>query len=196
MKLVSVDIETTGLDPSLHEAWEIAIVPICQDREDPDEVAETGPPLLYQLPVNLLHAEQPALEISRYHERAMGVQPGRALRWTGPNGDQRQTEIPIAAAAIEMASVLKGACLVGMSVHFDAGFIAEFFRKTTVASRPPWHHRHLDLGSYAAGAVGAGKALAGLSLADRIPNENVHSALADAEWNVEVYEAIRDGRFS
>jgi DNA polymerase III epsilon subunit-like protein len=195
VRLISVDCETTGLDPLRHEVWEIALVPVCRYPDDPDEVADTGPERLYQLPVNLNAAEPDALKIGGYNDRAMGVQPGRAYRWKPESGTTYE-DIPILGAALEIQQALDGATLLGMSVHFDAGFIHEFLRKVLGRSTsPPWHHRFLDLGSYAGGAERAGRSFASLTLADRIPNLNAHSALDDARWNTEVYHAINDGRF-
>lgn len=201
MRLVSVDIETTGLDPIRHEPWEVAIVPICDAPDDPEVVAETGPERLYQLPVNLLASEPAALEIGGYNARSAGVQPGRCLRLNPENsavpGEGGLWEnLPVRDAAIEIQQALDGATLLGMSVHFDAAFIHEFLRKTLGRStKEPWHHRYLDLGSYVGGFKQAERAFASKTLSDRIPNENAHSALDDARWNVEVFQAVNDGRF-
>ena len=45
----------------------------------------------------------------------------------------------------------------------------------------------------AAGYLGRRSPVGTNKLADFIPNEGAHSALADAEWNVKVYRAIMDG---
>src|SRR5690606_31620533 len=57
------DTETTGLDPRIHQVWEIAIA------------FETGPVQEYQLAHTLEGADPTALEINHYHERARVVPP-------------------------------------------------------------------------------------------------------------------------
>lgn len=173
--IVSVDIETTGLHPKRHETWEVAIVPV-------DDI-KAG--FCYQLPVTLVGADREALDVGRFTERYWCPRPGRAIRrW--PSG--AITSEPLDQVLGRIASALAGAHLLGCSVHFDANFLAELLERANYPAR--WHHRYLDLGSFAGGAWDAKGPLSGRAMADRYPNPEAHDALADAEWNVEVYRNI------
>jgi hypothetical protein len=182
-RIVSIDIETTGLDPTAHETWEITIVPLEGiEGHRPDARC-------YQLPVTLIGAESEALEIGRFGDRYTKPLPGVAVRrW--PSG--ASTTEPLTGVLLWIHEQLRDATLLGCSVHFDASFIAELFRRQGF-NPAPWHHRHLDLGSFTAGAWGAGNALSSLAMSDRIPNPDAHDALADALWNVHVYRSITAG---
>jgi len=180
LKIVSVDIETTGTDPSRHEAWEIAVVPLegIQGRR-PEKRC-------YQIPVTLVGSQYEALKVGDFYGRYTWPRPDAAHRiWD--SGTTTQESLDGAFAWIFRE--LKDAQLLGCSVHFDAAFISELFRRHGFPAMP-WHHRHLDLGSFAGGAWGAKHALSSKAMADRYPNEDAHNALADAEWNVEVYRQI------
>lgn len=179
--LISVDIETTGLDPTRHEAWEIALVRV-PDTDDPDF---TPFECCFHMPVTLIGAESKALEV----------------------GDFKRYEYPVADTAIDITKdttvsspvgnvtallydTLKGNRLMGMSVHFDAAFLEELFRRRGWEPAP-WHHRYLDLGSFAGGAWGYGQPMSSSTLQEHhIPNAHPHTALGDARWNVAVWNAI------
>jgi DNA polymerase III epsilon subunit-like protein len=176
-RLVSVDIETTGLDPQRHEIWEVALVPV-----NPYEDS-----WCYQLPVTLIGASGEALEIGGFSERYGAPGPNFVIRrW--PSGASSPEGLEGALRCIY--NQLNGATLLGCSVHFDASFLAELFRKHGFLDPEPWHHRYLDLGSFAGGAWGVKHALSSKAMSDRYTNANAHDALADARWNVEVYRKI------
>jgi hypothetical protein len=190
-KLVSVDLETTGLNPSVHETWEVGIVPV-----DPD--ART---MHYQfLPENLAMAEPGALKVNDFYE---------AFDWFGdpricrdmlttipedndafdPTHPDRKAFTGAAEACWLMAKELEGATIMGLNPHFGAAFLEVLLNRYGHVAM--WSHRHLDLGSFAAGAWGAKHDLSGAAIRDRIPqDEGLHNAYADAQWNVEVYHSI------
>lgn len=60
--LCFIDTETTGLDPRIHQPYEV-----CWWREDEDE------PNTLRLPHTLEYADQQALNIGRYWERCGAV---------------------------------------------------------------------------------------------------------------------------
>jgi DNA polymerase III epsilon subunit-like protein len=178
MNIVSVDIETTGLNHRRHEVWEAALVPI--------NPAFTNDCWCYQLPITDAGAEDAALKVGGFGERY--TNPGAGLvtrRW--PSGTTSVEGLP--GALNRMHHELTGATLLGCSVHFDAAFLAELFARHGLTPEP-WHQRYLDLGSFVGGAWGAKAALSSKAMPDRYPNEDAHDALADARWNVEVYKKI------
>lgn len=182
MRLVSVDIETTGLDPTRHETWEVAIVPL-EGRQ-----GRRIDPRGYQLPVSLVGADSKALEVGGFRERYE----------MPPTATISMRHLPNGTGTLELLdeglrwlhTELTDAHLLGCSVHFDAAFLAELFRRHGLGPEP-WHHRYLDLGSYAAGAWGAKKPLSSKAMSDRVPNFDAHNAFSDALWNVQVYNFIR-----
>jgi DNA polymerase III epsilon subunit-like protein len=198
-KIVSVDLETTGLLDT-HEVWEVGIVPTDTGRE----------PLHYQFqPTELEKAEASALVVGRFYERFDWIGDPRLARDMLVQGvikdEEAGTESPsdhkavtgAAEACWRIAKELEGATLLGLNVgSFDAPFLARLLRK--YGHNPTWGHRYLDLGSFAAGAWGAKNTLSGRAITDRleahgVENSEAHNALADAVWNVDAYHAILEG---
>lgn len=163
--LISLDIETTGLDPEVHEAWEVALV----NEEEAEHI--------WHFPVTDLTTASPqALQMNGFYERAHIV----------GEHDSLETQ------AREIARGTVGATFIGFNVAaFDAAFLAKLLCKYGYA--PAWEHRHLELGSFVAGAVGAKHALSSRAVEDMVPrlsDEDPHTALGDARWNMRVYRAV------
>lgn len=100
MTLCYIDTETTGLDPRIHQPYEV-----CFWREDEAQ------PTTYLLPHTLEHADPKALEIGRYFERGMPhalATAGRAL------------------VVRDLAEKLRGVTLVGSNPGFDAAMLTRF----------------------------------------------------------------------
>lgn len=198
-KIVSVDVETTGLTPAYHEVWEVGIVPVDSSREH----------LYYQFqPTDLEKSEPTALRVGRFYERFDWIGDPRFARdmlvegivKDEEDGSERPSGHKAVTGAAEacwrMAKELEGATIMGLNPHFDADHLEALLQKYGHA--PTWGHRYLDLGSYAAGAWNAGNVLSGKAVADRmeahgIVNDEIHNAYADAKWNVNAYQAIREG---
>jgi hypothetical protein len=198
-KIVSVDVETTGLVAGTHEVWEIGVVPVDSGREH----------MYYQFqPTDLEHSEATALQIGGFYTRFDWIGDPRFARDMLVDGvvedEDAGTESPsghkavtgAAEACWRMAKELEGATIMGLNPQFDGAHLTALLKKYGHA--PTWRHRFLDLGSYAAGAWRAKSTLSGKAVADRmeahgIVNDAIHNAYADAKWNVDAYQAIRDG---
>ena len=126
--LAFVDTETTGLDPFLHDAWEIAVI-LRTDGHDTEHTFHIRP--------DLSNAEPKALEINRYHERTA------ADGWAW---DDRET------AARQLYTLLNGAVMVGSNPAFDAEMIAHLFGRYYEQPKP-WHYRTIDVATLAVGAL-------------------------------------------
>lgn len=92
--LVFLDTETTGLDPALHEVWEIAYA------------VETGAISSAFLPHSLRTADPEALALNRYWHRIA----------TGPVGADPGND-PF------LRKIFTGATIVGANPAFDAAFL-------------------------------------------------------------------------
>jgi hypothetical protein len=95
--LCYVDTETTGLDPRIHQPYEV-----CIWREEWEH------PNTFGLPHDLTHADQQALKIGRYWERERTI--GR--------GDHTTARV--------IARHLNGVTLVGSNPAFDAAMLTRF----------------------------------------------------------------------
>lgn len=199
-KIVSLDLETTGLELGKHEVWEVGIVPLDSGKEQ----------IHYQFqPTTLEVAEAPALQVGQFYDRFDWIGDANVARDMTVDAvvkdEDEGTEKPsnhkalIAASAgcWQIAQALEGATLMGLNVgSFDAPFLAAHLRK--YGHSPTWNHRYLELGSFAAGAWGSKVPLSGKAIADRlekhgVQNRGVHNAYNDALWNVDAYNFIRNG---
>jgi DNA polymerase III epsilon subunit-like protein len=163
MAVVFCDTETTGLDPTRHEVWEIAVI------------EEDGTEYSWAMWPDLSVADPNALRINRFYERAAN------LEWAEHSG-----------VAADVARLTAGAHLVGAVPSFDAGFLDPFLRRfgycgawhyhvvcaeTLVAGRlqlpPPWDSQDLSR------QMGVDP--------DQFER---HTALGDARWAKALYDAV------
>ncbi|WP_406325861.1 3'-5' exonuclease [Streptomyces sp. NBC_01617] len=202
--LAFIDTETTGLDPDQHQVWEIAV--IMRHPGQPDWEAH------WQIRPTELHlaqsAEPKALEIGRYHERMVIPNDyfvGQIDAHGRPAGMSHKT------LAYDLTKLLKGAVLVGSNPAFDAAFLRVLLESA------PWHYRTVDIATMAVGHLYGqaytltkqqcdpafyGRAdalleggwrsyeLSRLMGIEPPSKADAHTALGDARWARDVYDAI------
>lgn len=96
--LIFLDCETTGLDPKLHQVWEVAWA------------VNGGPINVLQLPHDLANADPVALRLNGYLDR---VKVGPVdVRLCGPSENH-------------LARILRGSHVVGCNPAFDTAFLRE-----------------------------------------------------------------------
>lgn len=126
--LAFVDCETIGLDPFVHDAWEIAVI-LRADGRDEEHVFRIKP--------DLSNADPQALEINRFHERTSAPD----WRWNEPH-----------IVATRLHYLLEGAVLVGSNPAFDADMIRNLFARY-YGDAAPWHYRTVDIVTLAVGSL-------------------------------------------
>ena len=161
--LIFCDTETTGLDPECDEVWEFAAI---RREEDGSETRH------------------------HYYVRHM-----ERLREHLPESFRADLEsrfdskVALARGAFKslLGNVLRDKPrIVGAAPWFDAAFLAQYVT-------PCWSHRLIDVETLAAGR--AGRLMDGLADAAAsfgIENPAAHSAMADAETAMRVYDAVMD----
>lgn len=144
-QLVVVDVETSGLNPEIHEVVECSWWNL--------DTGERGTFIpSHMVSAVLARADIEALRINRYLDRIAG-QPQ----------DHRQDELRRLHAQFfsdwdEDSDPETGQIrhvLAGSNPAFDAAFLAKLFRQheETDHDLTPWHHRLLDLSAYACGVL-------------------------------------------
>lgn len=186
--LASVDLETTGLEPERHDAWEIAVV----HRDSDGLVSEH---LWQKRPSEqaLLEADPEALRISRYHERF--AVPVGAVAFDMAHGNT----LTLGELTKQIHELLEDAVLIGSNV---GAFDAAFLRRMLGGS--PWHYRPVCVATLAAGFLysvepggmpGYGHAFSTshvsrhMGVRQPAPDER-HTALPDARWAFDLYNQV------
>ena len=201
-----VDTETTGLDPRLHDAWEIAIIRREAGREDREH--------LFQVRTSLTDADPKALEIGRHKERFCVAAGEFAIELpTATVGTP--SHLTEADLLHDLMALLDGATLVGSNPAFDDRFLTKMFNEAGLPTR--WHYRTVDIATLAVGhlygqAYTLTKQNCGAEYYSRADNlladgwksyelsrlmgiepptaDAAHTALGDARWARDVFDAI------
>lgn len=126
--LAFIDIETTGLDPNIHEIWEVAAI---VRQEDGCEVSCT-----WQLPVQDLDRADPiALDMTGFYNRR----------------NIADEQIPLDIFCKQFAQITDGTHLIGAVVSFDEERLRRLFYQQSV--RHKWHYHIIDVEALLAGHI-------------------------------------------
>lgn len=166
--LIIVDLESTGLEPGVHQILEVAAI-----NTVTDEVLHFAP---YISPQFLGDADGYAMQVNRYYER--GVWKNMLNASASSEGYSRLREMLI------------GNTFGGCNPAFDSQFLLALPGWGTA----PWHYRLADLSAYAAGALGIpAHELPGLNdICERLGVDpgTAHSALDDAKATAECFKRL------
>lgn len=192
MKLIFVDTETTGLDVRKHHIWEVAVIVREPGLDDVE--------LLWQVRPDLTEAEPKALEIGRYEERFVVPDGWEAACVLDGKATFRLT---LPEFLTDLQDELRDGVLIGSNPAFDDRFLTALMQDHGM--RTPWHYRPDDVVAMAAGWLYAHGETAALgrpwksyeiSEAVGVPRptaEAGHTALGDARWARDLYDAITGG---
>jgi len=199
--LAFVYVESTGLDPDIHEIWEVGLI-------DPE-----GAEHRWFLPVDLGHADPVALDLGGYHQRH-------------PEGYDYDFSAAPAARVVDPWDFATEFCqltrprngqkvhLAGAVVSFDEERLRKLLRAN--AACPEWHYHLVDVEALAAGWIAAqgwpvdravpGRGTELLEINNGRPSWDskalsaavgvdpadfrAHEALEDARWAKAIYEAV------
>ncbi|WP_010540397.1 exonuclease domain-containing protein [Dietzia alimentaria] len=172
--LIVVDVETSGLDPNMHDVLEVAAIDLTTGAEH----------YFVPTPTSLgwrTLASGPAMRVNRYFERAVY--------------DNTLDERDTIKAWEELATMLDGNILAGVNPWFDAAFVDAALAHHRIECRRS--HRLRDLATYAAGVLGTDPSEPA-SAADifailDVTNEEAHSALGDTRATARAFQLLRGG---
>lgn len=170
--LIVVDVETSGLDPTIHDVLEVAAI----DLATGDELHFVPTPISS---VWLEQSSAPAMRVNRYFERGVF---------------EHQVDLETTRKRWEtLGTMLDGNILAGANPAFDARFVDQAMSHHVVECRRRYQLR--DLATYAAGVLRTDPAAPTSSsevyAALGITNEEAHSALGDARATAEAFNKLR-----
>jgi DNA polymerase III epsilon subunit-like protein len=173
--LVFLDIETTGLDPTRHEVWEIAII-----EADSDAMHH------WLMNVQALSKADPgALRVNKYYERIFKL-TAREQNFS--------VQTKSFSLAIQVATLLLNKTIIGNNPSFDATFLDAFLRSQGVV--PAWNHSLVCVKSLVGGKLGLKPPYDTKKIAEAIGvplPKDAHTARADATWVRDVYHKLYGG---
>lgn len=166
--LIFIDTETTGLDCDIHEIIEIGA--IVYNKKD-DLVKETFS--FKAAPVCIGTASERALELNGYRKNPSLY-----------SGDIR-------LGIVDLNNMLEDRVIIGQNVRFDLRFLDKYFKKFNIKPKLTFGHRYVELMGLCWPVV-YNENLTGNGLSDlckffKIQTDEMHSALADCKYSLDVY---------
>lgn len=199
--IISLDLETTGLDPSRHAPWEIAWQTAIHYEEGDDRLLIRQRTWRAFLDVSSAAADPQGLAVGRFWDRYDGVftetwasiqrrliadieaaKDGAAALWRADN----QRTFPVPGQCYQVH-------LVGAVPQFDNRMLERWIGW----SHGLWHYHLIDVETLVAGKLGIRPPfdtdeLTRRALGDDWDDSHKHEAAADVAWNLALYAAAYD----
>lgn len=174
--LAFVDIETTGLNPDIHEIISIGIVLVGQNWENDKPFFEIIEELELKVrPKHIENADPVSLKVNKYNK----------TDWENAYNLEETMKV--------FSEKTKDAIMVAHNVAFDYMFIDKAFRENNFKNE--MHYHKLDTISIAFAKLHDQKDINKFSLRDLgvyfgIENKNAHEALSDAHTTFLLYKKL------
>ena len=192
--LVFGDGEMTGLDPEIHEMWELGLIV----RDHPQ--SDLNGRWCWQFGVNEARVDPTSRRISHFDRRyrAHG-QP--AILTENPKGPVDDDPWCLGSVASTLTVLFTGSHWVGCVPNFDVNFVAPLMRRAGQLQKwpaTPWHYHLIDVENLAGGRLKLPPPWDSEALSRRLgvlppPAELRHTSLGDADWVMRFYDAVFDG---
>ncbi len=170
-----IDVETTGLNPNIHEVIEIGCIIVERGDGGPADLRIVEEIEMKLKPEHLENAEEGALRVNGYND----------ADWLFAYTQKQGFEL--------LAQKTKGCVFVAHNVAFDWGFVAASFARLGIEHG--FTHHKLDTLSIAFAKFNGTDEIKHLSLRAlcehfSIVNEKAHSALPDVRATIEIYKRL------
>lgn len=177
--LAFIDLETTGLDPEVHEIIEIGCVLIKQTSDENNKPSlEIIDEFEYKIkPIHIETADPVALAVNHYDEK----------NWTNA--------IDLHTALQNLSDKTADATMVAHNVAHDYAFLRKAFSQTGIVNK--MHYHKLDTISIAFAKLYKNDEIKKFSLralceALGIENKNAHTALSDARATFDIFRTLME----
>lgn len=178
-RICFVDTETTGLNPSIHFPWEVAII---------ETLADSVEKVLYVTCRRTILIPVPRRFHGRINTEALEI---NGLRKRHPEVlDFAKCKVDNVVPRVrEIHTTLTGKHMAGNVISFDANMLNAAFAYAGL-DESPWHYHLVDTETLAAGKLGVQPPYKSTDLSAalgvKLP-EVAHTAMGDAEWAMETW---------
>lgn len=200
LPLISLDTETTGLDPERHAPWELGYLTAVHNRQHKTVTVLHARAFNLQLPTKT-QFDPVALRIGGFIERyaATGARP-RVPWWLVQNQLDRDLEQLRTFAVEDLTSIDPSADVIKLAPTHLVGAVPQFDHRMLERwlgwDHRRWHYHHIDVETLCAGKYQLPYPLSTDVLTERVlpgwDTSRKHQALADARWALHLYAAAYD----
>lgn len=198
LPLISLDLETTGLEPSTHAPWEMGWITAYHDQEHNELVVERARQVVLTLDPEA-RIDPVALRISGFRERyaAAGHRPrlpwwiAQELLFSDLDALRTKTAkfMPYENGHDDERVKLPPTHFVGACPQFDHRMLERWLGW----AHRHWHYHLIDVETLCAAKFGLHYPLDTTELTAKVlgpwDDSRKHEAIADARWNIHLYAA-------
>jgi hypothetical protein len=185
--IISLDTETTGLEPAIHAPWEIAWTTAIHDTAERTVTLMRRREFTLNLPSDV-RTDPVGLEIGRFAERwSPGLDGWQMVEWLRVDVDELRDESFLSADEAPAA-----VHFVGAVPQFDHRMLERWLGW----SHRLWHYHLIDVETLCAGRFGMTPPFDTVELTQLVlpgwDDSEKHTAAGDVRWNLAMYAAAYD----